>query len=836
MKKIINYIKQYIQRTDFTTLKKPDSIVQFTGWFFSFLFLMFAFEKSFSWLILWFLFFLYFWSRVNEDIIKNLRPPVEILLVILLIFYKIFYISANYFVERADKPFTPGILIICVILLLITTLGLILVMNTERKTIESRRIILLSYTAIGILAHHLIIFEHQIYHYLLQIIFFFMLLKRTIWIEHLSKKQLLIYFFIFFTVYMFISDPAYISSNPYANRQNPFYSIFLILHYLVKTYFLVLTIKIPIVSIYNHARLSRKLWIAGLFQSTFPQIIQFCFLVLIFCFFLSGWQAQNFLSSFIQLRDELISGSPPKGITISEQYIDADSPYIYMKNDRAVRFAPNYPDMGIFAFPGSDNETDYYLYIKILNNITLVKIDQQFCRILTSRMKVISGKGILTYPFAPRPIMEYLYNINFWQGHNYLKIFPLGLISNNRTFSIQSTLGNDKSVHIETYHGNVDRYLVLGRVFLPIVNKNPQANTFFAFDIYHELNIANMGTNTARILLGLFFIFLLLNVLVIRRVGKFGLQINKIIIQKFGQLKNGIREISTGNLEYKVHLEGEDEFVEFADHFNTMSDKLKQTIEESREKERMDHELKMAREVQISLLPKSLPKVPGYDLATKIHTATEVGGDFYDLITLDDKKVLFTIGDVSGKGSSAAFYMAQFLSLLRYSIQFTQKPDEIAIRLNSYFAENVSDRKIFITAVIGILDINKSLLSLVRAGHTSPILISDKDESFVHEIDISGLAIGLTTDNKLFRKSLPVFEYRLSLNDKIVFYTDGIVEAAIPGKQSQYGDDGLRKIIESHRKDTSTLLVQAIAKDLDRFYDGNPCVDDYTILVLNKIA
>jgi serine phosphatase RsbU (regulator of sigma subunit) len=835
MKKFIENIKQYWQTTDFGFIKKPDFILQFCGWLFSYLLLVYALNYSFSWQILWFLFFLYFWSRFNDDVIKYLKPPVEALLILMAVLYAIFFIHSNISLSINPAQFAPGLILKLLILLLATVISLVLVMNSEKKT-DSRRDILIIYTLLGIFAHYLIIFEHLFYHYVLQLILFFMLLKRTIWIEHLTKKQLVVYFITFLVVYLAIDDPENFQSYLYINRQNAFFTIFMYLHYIIKIYFLALVVKIPIVSIYNHARLSRKLWIAGLFQSTFPQIIQFIFLVLIFCFFLSGWQAQNFLDSFNDLRDEFISGSPPSGISISEQYIDADSPYIYLDDYQAVRFAPNYPDMGILAFPGMQQESDYYLYMKILNNITLVKIDEQFCRELTGKMNVVSGKGVLIYPFAPRPVMEYLYSVDFWQGHNYLKIFPLGLISNNQTWSMKSTVNDKDIIRMESFQNNRDRYLVLGRVYLPIVNKDPQAHTYFAFDIYHELQTAHIGTNTSRILVGLLFIFLLLNALVIRRVGKFGSQINKIIIQKFGQLKNGIREISTGNLEYKVKLEGEDEFVEFANHFNTMSDKLKQTIEESREKERMDHELKMAREVQISLLPKSLPKLEGFSMATTIQAATEVGGDFYDVIAITDKKVLFTLGDVSGKGSSAAFYMAQFLSLLRYSTQFTQKPDEIAIRINRYFTENVTDRKIFITAIIGVLDINKNTVSLVRAGHTSPILIPGKSEQAIEEIDISGLAIGLTADGALFRKSLPLFEYKFMSNDKVLFFTDGVIEATNPGNMEQYGDDNLIQIIEKNRNGDSQSLVDVISHDLDRFYGNNPPVDDYAILVLNKLA
>jgi sigma-B regulation protein RsbU (phosphoserine phosphatase) len=336
-------------------------------------------------------------------------------------------------------------------------------------------------------------------------------------------------------------------------------------------------------------------------------------------------------------------------------------------------------------------------------------------------------------------------------------------------------------------------------------------------------------------------VFILFNSLVIRQVGKFGAQINKIILQKFSMLKVGIQQISKGNLDYKFNMEGEDEFVELAGHFNVMSLRLKDTIAQVREKDRLDHELKIARQVQLSLLPTVLPDIKGYKIAASIKTANEIGGDFYDIVPVGKNKYLFTIGDVSGKGSSAAFYMAQFISLLRFSRQFTNKPDEIAIRMNKYFSTQIVDRQIFITAIIGVLDLVKNTAEIVRAGHTLPILVPGDQNKKISEINIEGIGLGLTKTESTFKRKIKSKRIDLNTGDIVVFYTDGVVEAAHEpsegnkdNKVEVYGEDRFIDLLNNSREMNAKDLISACDADLNIFYGNYPRVDDHTLFFLQR--
>ncbi|OPX34242.1 hypothetical protein B1H10_04080 [candidate division KSB1 bacterium 4484_188] len=331
---------------------------------------------------------------------------------------------------------------------------------------------------------------------------------------------------------------------------------------------------------------------------------------------------------------------------------------------------------------------------------------------------------------------------------------------------------------------------------------------------------------------------------VIRQTIKFGNRINQMIVQKFNQLTNGIRQISQGNLDYKISLEGEDEFVELGNRFNQMGDQLKKTIAEVREKEKFEYELKIAREVQLSLLPKKLPEIEGYHITASFRTANEVGGDFYDVLPLQEGKYLFVIGDISGKGTSAAFYMAQCISLIRFARQFSDQPREILLRLNHYFSDPQVDRQIFLTAVMGVLDTRKSRVQLFRAGHPKPIVLPADVGKPVSELESSGLGIGLVGDNQKFGKVLKQKTVRLAPGGGLLFYTDGVTEASRKvvnptTRESEtefFGETRLLQLLEKLRKERAENVVRAISLEIEKFYAGQPHVDDYTILMIRKKA
>ena len=263
----------------------------------------------------WVIFYAYFWYQLNKEILLHFKPPTGILVLAAVPFFSL----QNYFLSQTLKQIPSAISLgfFPTLLLALQTLviGIILVRNTGTATLpvtdgnsspdtsnhpRIHQKTLLWYTLIGYLAYQIVFFEYEYVLYIFQFFLLLTLLNKTGWLESLSKRELIIYFWIFLLVYFFYSDPSGTQSINYINAPQkitwfafPFY-----LHLLLKMYLLAVIIKIPLVVIYNHATLSRKLWIAGLFQSTIPQLIQFVFLCFIFFALISSWQAENIREAF----------------------------------------------------------------------------------------------------------------------------------------------------------------------------------------------------------------------------------------------------------------------------------------------------------------------------------------------------------------------------------------------------------------------------------------------------------------------------------------------------------------------------------------------------------
>ncbi|MEJ2055162.1 MAG: SpoIIE family protein phosphatase, partial [Calditrichaceae bacterium] len=735
---------------------------------------------------------------------------------------------------------------------LVLFLGLLLVENNKRK-----QGVLIIYTLFLIAGHYGFFYGHISYLIIFQFFLFFSLMKRTAWLESLTRLELIVYFALLLWIFLIITEPSFVKVIRSASDENQTitYSLPYFTYLVIKLYWLALLVRIPIVVIYNHASLSRKLRIAGLFQSSFPLFIQLAALLVIFFLFISGWQAE-------QLRDRFMN-------TVDN--MNPEEKYIIDDNNETVNIViPGYqlfildkdaPHTGVVALKRespdqSDKKIGFFLYQKRWQNrkylIEFMKVDETFLNRIAVDLKVLAGTGLIAYAYKPKQWITYISKLGFFDRDENIDTNPFGLLyplagetanGENRiftTFPDRKNIYEAWSLNLHWFNIN-NPLLIVGRLNIPLVKADNPEHTVYQIDIFFDVRSVFQWNFMTQILLALIILFLIFNMFIIKRVVAFGAQINESVVQKFDILKAGIREVSSGNLSYKINLEGEDEFVELAGRFNQMGIRLQETIEEAREKDRLDQELSIARRVQLSLLKEDLPEIEGFNVSAILKTATEVGGDFYDLIPIDSKRFIFSIGDVSGKGSSAAFYMAQFMSLLRYSPKFIEDPQSIAVRLNEYIMNQVSDRQIFITAIIGIINKESSEIQLVRAGHNLPLLVSRTGHNAIKEIKTSGLGIGLSKSEATFKKSIKLSKFKIKNGEKLVLYTDGIVEARRPVLKNDeevyeiYGEERFNSLLMEHRELSSDDLISAITYDLDTFYENNPRIDDFTLMIIEKI-
>ncbi|MCA9732934.1 SpoIIE family protein phosphatase [candidate division KSB1 bacterium] len=785
-----------------------------------------------------FFIFGFFWLQIIVQINDKLKPPVELLLLIsiqLLIFI-LNLLSA----ESGIGYFFYNL---CLLGLTIT-FSLVLLEHTNGRFGTLVLFIILGYFFIEFYQS-----EHKFLLILIKLFIFASFLKRLRWLENLSKTECWIYLFsALFIFRQLFNDTtiALLTMRGFVTEQT--LSLASLAYYFVLAYTLAMAIKIPIVMIYNHARLARKLWISSLFQSTFPQFFQFIILLLVFQFFLAGWQADQVRMAIKDLYDNIEEERAPRGIT--NYTIDSTS-LLHGVNFDGYHLQPNrsnLPEDGVAtAEPEilqNESQPAYFLFHRETedkNTYHFVRMDEGFMNYLGSSFVPVIGSDIFGYPYTPNRWEKYIYSLDYWQKNNPIRIFSFSFLPYEKEAPIKTQFNRSnqhgtKAIADVKFKIFGQEQFVFGRLFIDHYNANFRQAGYFAYDVVLKPNVSVFSSTVFRNILVLLIAYLILNSVLIKRVVKFGAEINEMIVQKFNQLQGGIREIASGNLNFKVKVEGQDEFVELASHFNSMGDRLNKTIAEAREKGRLEHELKIAREVQLSLLPTKLPAVPGYSIEACFKTATEVGGDFYDMLPLDKKKYLFTIGDVSGKGTSAAFYMAQCVSLLRFSPQFTQDVTEIVKRLNHYFADPAIDQQMFVTAIFGILDTTKHSIQFIRAGHTLPIIIPGNPNLPIHEIQSSGIGIGLARNNKQLDKMLQTVTYELAPGDSFFCFTDGLVEAKteIDGSEHFFSEERLQDLLKNNRQLKLSQLVQKIVTELNSFYNKSPLTDDYTIFSISR--
>ena len=251
-------------------------------------------------------------------------------------------------------------------------------------------------------------------------------------------------------------------------------------------------------------------------------------------------------------------------------------------------------------------------------------------------------------------------------------------------------------------------------------------------------------------------------------------------------------------------------------------------IKESFERERMEEELRIAREVQQRLLPHKTPEYDGLSIEALTITAYEVGGDYYDFINFPNDRIGFIIGDVSGKGTSAAFYMAEAKGIIQSLSKSFQQPRELLIRTNEILYETL-ERKSFISMLMASLDRKSQTLSFARAGHC-PLLYYSSTANKANLLQPQGIGVGLEKGD-VFKKTLVEEKIPCKKDDIFVFYTDGLSEAR--NKEGlEYGDERLCTLIAKNAAKTAPELKEIVIDSILSFLDGQSLSDDLTLLLV----
>ena len=260
---------------------------------------------------------------------------------------------------------------------------------------------------------------------------------------------------------------------------------------------------------------------------------------------------------------------------------------------------------------------------------------------------------------------------------------------------------------------------------------------------------------------------------------------------------------------------------------NALQTAYEQLEETTTAKERMESELRIARNIQMSMVPSVFPEIDGLDMFASMTPAKEVGGDLYNYLLVDDK-LYFCIGDVSGKGVPASLFMAIATRGFRTLALTGKTPAEIATRLNYELTEN-NEEGMFVTMFICRLDMKLKRLEYCNAGHNPP-LIGNADGQYSFLDVIPNAPIGLWPGLEFEGEEIEYLSDR-----KMLLYTDGLNEAE-NRQQEQYGDDRIVKLLTSLSASSCRDIVEALKADTDRFRDGAEQNDDLTLLAFSFTA
>ena len=248
--------------------------------------------------------------------------------------------------------------------------------------------------------------------------------------------------------------------------------------------------------------------------------------------------------------------------------------------------------------------------------------------------------------------------------------------------------------------------------------------------------------------------------------------------------------------------------------------------------ERVRRELEIAHQVQSFFLPRAMPEVNGLDIAGMCLSANEVGGDYYDFIEREDGRMAFILGDVSGKGIQAAFFMTLVKGIVQTLTRLGLSPADVMRRLNTLFFQNAPSGT-FISVVYGEIDPSTGTFTFARAGH-NPVIWYRSAHKTSEALRPRGMAIGFTTGSQ-FDTSIEEQTITMEPGDALVFYTDGFSEA-MNRARSLYGDDRLVTKVNDIGERSAATILRLMTEDVHHFIEGMGRTDDMTMAVIKRRA
>ncbi len=298
--------------------------------------------------------------------------------------------------------------------------------------------------------------------------------------------------------------------------------------------------------------------------------------------------------------------------------------------------------------------------------------------------------------------------------------------------------------------------------------------------------------------------------------------IARSITRALHALTRGTARLREGNLRYRIPVEGRDDLWDVAENFNRMAIELERARELEIEKERLESELGLARQIQARLLPSDVPAVPRTELAGYSLPARQVGGDYYDFLPIRDGRIGLIVADVSGKGVPAALLMSSLRAALLSQKLEEDGPAEVMSALNRFVHRSVEPGR-FVTAFLGVLDPATGRFVYGSAGHNPPYWV--RPDGRVTPLREGGLVLGLFPETPYSETTIEV-----APGDLLALFTDGVTEAQNEFDEF-WGEDRLIRLLRTHPAKSCRRLLTEILDDVRNFSGDQGQTDDITLLL-----
>ncbi len=562
-----------------------------------------------------------------------------------------------------------------------------------------------------------------------------------------------------------------------------------------------------------------------LISSLFLVITPLIFLVVFFFIFLNMVIAQY----GITIVDNIMDNRLKQLELVTQNYFDTDSKEgMTQLIERAVILDTGIDFLNVVFYEKTDNEyKPFYKYPENFNDRKIIQ--NEFQGYFVVEKKLYHGIFIKRGEFAI--LFATSINQKFLDEFSTISDFKIKYqdVAEKVVFDFPENLPGGESEGETFFLPHMLEFEYLD--FDSIVNSKPERRKkFFLLLIDYEktfnrIEIVNSATTQTFVRKLIYFLIFLFGTFIIISFV-IGFRMIRVVTKSINQITKGIQRIRKGDFNVKIKTNSGDQLQYLADSFNEMASGINRLLVEEKKKQRLEEELNIARTIQLKLLPSDSLITEEFEIAATNIPASEIAGDYFDYFYKDGESLSILVADVSGKGTSAAFYMAELKGLVNYLQKKDMSPSTLLAECHATLHESF-DKVTFITISVAKFHIADEKFILSRAGHTQAVFFSKKRGECI-ELYPDGMAIGLINFSE---DKIEEIEQKYESGDILFLFSDGLSEI-MNQEGEMLGLEPVKKIISENADSSPGEIKQKLLELSIEFAQDKNNKDDLTFIIL----